>query len=146
MQTFLPYQGFAASAITLDFRRLGKQRVEVKQILNALRNGGGWARHPAVLMWAGFEELLSHYGNIIIQTWIDRGYTNNMPFFEVAGPVEEAPMPWWLGLPEFHDAHKGMLYKKDPEHYASFCVYSHIEDYWWPTRNLWRQHELADLT
>lgn len=33
MQTFLPYANFEASAKVLDYKRLGKQRVEAKQIL-----------------------------------------------------------------------------------------------------------------
>jgi len=32
MQTFLPYADFKESAQCLDYRRLGKQRVEAKQI------------------------------------------------------------------------------------------------------------------
>lgn len=37
MQTFLPYKDFAECARVLDDKRLGKQRVECLQILNALR-------------------------------------------------------------------------------------------------------------
>lgn len=36
MQTFLPYKSFEQSAACLDNKRLGKQRVEVLQILKAL--------------------------------------------------------------------------------------------------------------
>ena len=36
MQTFLPFPDFVASARSLDRLRLGKQRVETLQILNAL--------------------------------------------------------------------------------------------------------------
>ncbi len=36
MQTFLPYESFEKSAQTLDWRRLGKQRVEGMQIINAI--------------------------------------------------------------------------------------------------------------
>ena len=36
MQTFLPYADFAASAKCLDYRRLGKQRIECLQILTAI--------------------------------------------------------------------------------------------------------------
>ena len=36
MQTFLPYSNYPASARVLDNKRLGKQRVEVLQILKAL--------------------------------------------------------------------------------------------------------------
>lgn len=51
MQTFLPYKSFAESAACLDNKRLGKQRVEVLQILKALHNPSyGWQNHPAVKM------------------------------------------------------------------------------------------------
>ena len=36
MQTFLPYPSFEESAKVLDWRRLGKQRVEGMQIINAI--------------------------------------------------------------------------------------------------------------
>ena len=43
----------------LDHRRLGKQRVEVLQILRALtRERYGWKSHPVVRMWAGYDEAL----------------------------------------------------------------------------------------
>ena len=35
MQTFLPYENFAASAAVLDNKRLGKQRVETLQVIKA---------------------------------------------------------------------------------------------------------------
>jgi hypothetical protein len=46
MQTFLPYPDFAESARCLDRQRLGKQIVEVVQILQALKNPtvGRWHR------------------------------------------------------------------------------------------------------
>lgn len=50
MQTFLPYPSFAESARVLDRQRLGKQRVEVLQLLRALTGQTkGWANHPAAL-------------------------------------------------------------------------------------------------
>ena len=39
MQTFLPFKSFHDSAKCLDYRRLGKQRVEVLQLLKALKQG-----------------------------------------------------------------------------------------------------------
>ena len=59
MQTFLPYESFEKSAQTLDWRRLGKQRVEGMQIINAItgkkRKDGkpykGWINHPCSVMW-----------------------------------------------------------------------------------------------
>jgi hypothetical protein len=57
MQTFLPYYSFEESAKCLDYRRLGKQRVEVYQIINILEGKNktnGWVNHPAVKMWIGY--------------------------------------------------------------------------------------------
>ena len=36
MQTFLPYKNFYECAKVLDQKRLGKQRVEVLQLLNSI--------------------------------------------------------------------------------------------------------------
>ena len=54
MQTFLPRESFIESNQSLDYRRLGKQRVEAKQILNVLLNRTetkGWRNHPITKMW-----------------------------------------------------------------------------------------------
>jgi hypothetical protein len=40
MQTFLPYRDFKQSFRILDWRRLGKQRVEAHQILNVILRVG----------------------------------------------------------------------------------------------------------
>ena len=53
MQTFLPYADFVKTAKCLDYRRLGKQRIEAFQILNILEGKttkAGWKHHPAVLI------------------------------------------------------------------------------------------------
>ncbi|WP_109004706.1 MSMEG_6728 family protein [Streptomyces rishiriensis] len=75
MQTFLPCPDFRASALVLDRRRLGKQRVEALQVLRGLvRPGYGWRRHPAVRMWTGYEEALVRYGLEICRAWCDLGH------------------------------------------------------------------------
>ena len=85
MQTFLPYPSFTASAAVLDYRRLGKQRVECYQIHRALTAGGGWAHHPAVTMWRGSVVALLQYGADMCFAWRARGYTDNMlPYFTEA--------------------------------------------------------------
>jgi hypothetical protein len=116
MQTFLPYPSFVASAKSLDYRRLGKQRVEARQILKALRSGGGWQHHPAVRMWGGFEGALVLYGNLIIEEWMNRGYRNTMEICET-GVVR---MPPWLGDDVFHASHRSNLLRKDPNWYGQF--------------------------
>jgi hypothetical protein len=115
MQTFLPHPDFAETARSLDWRRLGKQRVEAQQILNALANGGGWSNHPAVKMWRGYEDALRLYRNTIIEEWVRRGYRNNMP---LAAVPDDVALPPWLGDSEFHASHRARLLAKDPEFYG----------------------------
>ena len=90
MQTFLPYPNFEKSIKTLDYRRLGKQRVEAFQILNILLNrtkSSAWRNHPAVLMWRGYENALKIYLNLCISEWISRGYKNTMKTEKINGKV-----------------------------------------------------------
>lgn len=82
MQTFLPYVNFYESAKCLDYRRLGKQRVQAKQIYDILTGNTkskAWSNHPATKMWSGYEDALALYYNEIVVEWIARGYKNNMP-------------------------------------------------------------------
>ena len=116
MQTFLPVESFEESARLLDWRRLGKQRVEARQILRALEGDGGWSRHPATRMWEGHEAALRLYGNVVIREWVRRGYVNNMEILRSGGRIR---MPPWLGSPDFHASHRSNLLRKDPGHYGA---------------------------
>ncbi|HKV83887.1 MAG TPA: MSMEG_6728 family protein [Ktedonobacterales bacterium] len=119
MQTFLPYPNFRQTAACLDSRRLGKQRVEAYQILRTLQNPAqrGWQRHPAVLMWRGYEEALRDYMNAMIQEWVRRGFRNTMA---VAAVTEPPTLPPWLGEPALHAAHRANLLRKDPAFYGQY--------------------------
>ena len=62
MQTFLPHKSFKKSLKVLDWRRLGKQRVEAHQVLNVLlgrTETKGWRNHPITRMWDGYEPALT---------------------------------------------------------------------------------------
>lgn len=123
MQTFLPFPDFAVSAAHLDYRRLGKQRVETWQILQALtRPDYGWQNHPAVKMWCGHSWALRDYGLAICDEWCSRGYNDTMTArfldFEVEGSARDFPL--WLGDAAFHSSHRAALLFKDPEHYSQF--------------------------
>lgn len=118
MQTFLPYPNFAVSAMYLDYRRLGKQRVEARQLLTAVQSGGAWSNHPAARMWRGYEVALALYGDVMIREWVRRGYNNSMP--DDLGSSVGCEMPHWLGDPEFHAAHRSRLLMKDPDWYGQF--------------------------
>lgn len=126
MQTFLPYPWFNKTASVLDYRRLGKQRVETFQLLRAL-NGEtkGWANHPAARMWRGHEALLALYGCMICDEWKRRGYTDNMSpriaeYFKIYGKPSDSPKPPWLGDENFHRSHQSNLVRKDADFYRTY--------------------------
>lgn len=116
MQTFLPLPSFVESAKVLDYRRLGKQRVEAMQILTALSKGSGWSNHPAIKMWRGFEPALIVYKTACIDEWISRGYRNSMQIIR----SESFELPPWFGNPTFHASHRSNLHRKHPDHYSKF--------------------------
>lgn len=131
MQTFLPYPDFAESARVLDNKRLGKQRVEAYQILLTLDGARkGWANHPAVKMWAGYQTALFVYLQAVCSEWVYRGYKDTVlrkgthymapEEFMTTRQGGFVTMPPWLGDKEFHAAHRANLLRKDYGHYAQF--------------------------
>lgn len=131
MQTFLPYRDFSKSAMVLDDKRLGKQRVECYQILRTLLGvSKGWQNHPAVRMWRGYEHVLYQYTRHVCQEWKRRGFKDtvedkvNQLYLERKGlPPKRFQYPPWLGRPTFHKSHRSNLLRKAPEHYRKY----------WPT-------------
>lgn len=133
MQTFLPYPDLVKSVQVLDYKRLGKQRVETFQVLNILLNRTptkGWRNHPVTRMWTGYEEALKLYQNHTISEWILRGYNNNMKFEEV--DTKNLVMPKWFGLSEFHRSHRSNLLRKDYEYYSEYFDDPNDLEYYWP--------------
>ena len=120
MQTFLPYSSFRKTMKVLDYRRLGKQRVEAKQILNILLDRTetrGWRNHPIVRMWDGYESALQLYFNNCVAEWIVREYNNNMELEDITEPLV---YPDWLGNNTFHSSHRANLLRKDEKFYSKF--------------------------
>lgn len=140
VNTFLPYPNFKKSVRSLDFRRLGKQRIETKQILGALRGEyEGWSNHPATKMWEGYEGPLCIYGIRACEEWISRGYNDNtLPFFEDMVQLYDTCMvPWWVGMGTFHRSHQSNLIRKDAAHYGpQFPGIPPDLPYHWPTGRL----------
>jgi len=133
MQTFLPYPDFIQSVKVLDYRRLGKQRVETFQVLNILLERTptkGWRNHPVTRMWAGYEEALKLYQNFTILEWIDRGYNNNMKFEQI--DHKNILLPKWFGNKEFHRSHRSNLLRKDYEYYSQYFDEPSDLEYYWP--------------
>jgi hypothetical protein len=151
MQTFLPYADFDRTAGVLDSRRLGKQRVEVIQIVRALTwPSYAWKNHPAVLMWQGYEEALGAYGEAIVRAWTARGFGDTCAatilgdladagveaVSDQAALAAEGALPPWLGDERLHRSHRSALLRKDPAHYRP--LFTDVPDdleYHWPVRS-----------
>jgi hypothetical protein len=140
MQTFLPYSDFYQTASVLDWRRLGKQRVEAKQILLTIDRGDeakGWKNHPAVNMWRGYESALAQYGIVICLEWIERGYNDTqLPWFQERVVDNDIELPWWLENDRVLVGHRSNLLRKNHDHYSQF--WPDIPDdipYYWPVES-----------
>lgn len=156
MQTFLPDQDFAKSAVYLDARRLGKQRVEAYQILKillGLSKKKGWQNHPAVKMWKGHELALGLYMSVIIEEWKSRGFKcvrPSMVFPPYSIKNKQVSLnkdsyikhnwegiidfPKWLGDEKFHASHRANLLRKDPLFYGRYGWTESADlPYVWPT-------------
>lgn len=140
MQTFLPYPDFQASAKCLDYKRLGKQRVEAYQILRALSGQSkGWVNHPATKMWRGYEVALAKYGAEMCKEWKARGYKDSL-FYKFAdylvGHIDRDTLtfqlPPWVGG-SIHASHRSNLLRKDKKFYGKYgWVESDDLPYVWP--------------
>lgn len=149
MQTFLPHPEFERSARVLDPRRLGKQRVEALQLLNALTvPGHGYRNHPAAKMWTGHEEALVRYALTVCAVWGELGFRDTVAT-TVTGHLRDrlgiakvrteralaraGDLPPWIGDEQFHRAHRSNLLRKDPEHYRQhFPDVPDDLEYIWP--------------
>jgi hypothetical protein len=134
MQTFLPYPDFGASAKCLDDRRLGKQRVEVLQLLHCFDHDVRWKTHPCFGMWKYNRNALCDYGVQICKEWIHRGRRDNVLDQIVEYYLDEpTENPSWLGNTAFHAAHRSNLLRKDPNFYGVFgWTEPPILPYIWP--------------
>ena len=131
MQTFFPYPSIHQSASVLDYRRLGKQRVEGYQILNILLGKAkktktgkvAWSNHPAVKMWKGYEKYLCVYVIVMCDEWISRGYKDTLrpKIVEFSKEIyTPALLPDFIGNEKFHESHRAALLYKNCEYYKQF--------------------------
>jgi Pyrimidine dimer DNA glycosylase len=151
VQTFVPFADFEKSMRALDTKRLGKQRVEVIQIVRALTVPGyAWSSHPAVLMWKGYEEALGRYGLTACAVWTERGFGDSCAatiaadlraagvssIREYAELAAAGALPRWLFDEAVQLGHRSSLLRKDPEHYGPLFPGTPTDlDYVWPVRS-----------
>ena len=126
MQVFVPYPEPIKVARCLDPRRLNKQIIECKQILDAINGTGkGWFNHPVTKMYRDHSEWLENY-------WCCLEYYQhcNLEIAEEYNKMAMSLIPPFL-TEGFCDQHKRRLYTKNPEHYKQFSEYGKTEENWY---------------
>ena len=159
MQTFVPYANMQESAAVLDNKRLNKQLLEGRQIYSILSSGrtkGGWVRHPAVLMWKGYDNALFKYLIAIKHECDSRGISTQKNWDAIQEMYDwnwdrgdNTIMPSWWGDERVHQSHRNNLYVKDPEYYAEFMHDDKVTccpdcNYLWPTHLLMYNLEMEE--
>lgn len=136
----MPYMCIYMSLDCLDNKRLGKQRVEAKQILDAITGKTkAWLNHPCTQMWIGYENYLKFYINTAIRLWKVRGFKNTMDEYVVdIFDLKIDEIPFWVGVDSFHTSHRLMLLKKNYKHYSRYFDANEktIKEaqYYWPKK------------
>lgn len=124
MQTFLPHIGWNKSLQSLDDLRLGKQRVETKQILMILSGESqGYQHHPAIQMWRGYERALCWYGASACYQWriVRHKKCDLYPWFPARDKTyatNHPVLPPWTTDAWFMRSHRSNLIRKDPAYYG----------------------------
>lgn len=143
VNTFVIDADPSVTAKALDDRRLGKQRVEAMQIIDALLDSEskskGWVNHPATRSWTGYIDALKDYCNVMIKEWIKRGNNNNMALYDIDS--KEVKYPAWFSNKKVHYSHMARLLHKDPSYYKfdvpkEYLSYGYIWPYKWSIAQL----------
>ena len=145
MQTFLPYNNFYKSAKVLDRLRLGKQRVEVLQLLNSIKASKenkpyrGWKNHPCRNMWYlkdkhDYSNALVVYGLAVCKAWKERGYKDTC-YEKISAHYDHSTdtvTPPFMGVNKFHESHRSMLTQKASDWYRKLwpSTPDNLEYYW----------------
>ena len=134
MQIFLPYKNVFETAKCLDNRRLNKQIIECRQILDAIdENSKAWCNHPIVKMYKGYSAFVRLYMRVLDE--YRHGYIDNATrwsdFFN-----EYGCFPHFI-TDEYCDQMKRRLYTKDPIYYAQFAEFGTSDVNWYYVDNKW---------
>ena len=157
VQTFVTDRHHHNTARSLDRKRLVKQLLECRQIIEVINRGERtpegkitpWYNHPAVVMWRGHETALLSYMTAIKAEMQHRGYAWQNNWDAILGAMTEladkdmigSGNPDWIVDTDVYDnviaTHRASLYRKDSEYYAEWCdehgdVCCTSCNYYWP--------------
>ncbi len=140
MIIFLPDQSYFECAKILDYKRLGKQRVEARWLLQELqKENSRFKNHPLYKMFDGYQYMVISYGIAICEEWLNRGYKDTLLnwFLDQDQENYDDSDPWWIFDERIYSSHRTKLITKDPVYYSKFG-WSEIPDpncsYYWPRK------------
>ena len=122
------------TAQALDQKRLHKQIIECRQVLDALNGAKAWSNHPCVLQYRGCEEWLEDYLMCLV------AYKNeDIVQAFVAEQWCCVTKPKWH-TQEYYDQMKRRLYTKDKEHYKQWSYLGESDENWYYVDGYWRKY------
>lgn len=124
VQVFLPYESASLSIEKLDLIRLGKQREEILEILEAITNPRAiYQLHPTVTAWRPFAGTLCSIGMMSCVEYkrrrgVDTALKDFFEYMDDPGVGTAWVTPPWFGDLDFHQAHRSRLIRKKPDNYG----------------------------
>lgn len=123
-----------ATAVALDSKRLNKQIIECRQILDALNGAKAWRNHPCVLQYRGYEQWLEIYKGILMsyeKCEFGTAILSNM--------YADNYRPSWH-TQEYYDQMKRRLFEKDEEYYKQWAHLGKSNENWYFIDGSWRKY------
>lgn len=124
------------TAKALDKKRLNKQIIEARQVMQAI-NGElkAWEKHPVVRMYEDNASVLWLRGYLKVLEMYRDGRRFLLGFFD---KLIHSIRPEFHTR-EYYDQMKRRLYTKDPQHYAQWASLgtSEVNWYWSPSEGRW---------
>lgn len=124
------------TAMALDPKRLRKQIIECRQILDALNGAKAWSNHPCVLQYKGHEFWLRCYKRVLEEVQKGGGSSIRSKYFNYR--ANETTPDWHTQ--EYYDQMKRRLYTKDPEHYKQWSHLGESQENWYFVDGEWRKY------
>lgn len=122
------------TAQALDARRLQKQILETKQILDAINGKKAWRNHPCVLQYKEHKAWLIWY--IYCLMCYKRGWLNDARH---QSSLADSIRPDFH-TEEYFDQMKRRLYTKMPEHYNQWAHLGESDVNWYFVDGEWRYY------
>lgn len=120
------------TAMALDRRRLNKQVIECKQILDALNGTKAWSKHPCTLQYLDSILWLRNYMKCLDS--YQKGDMISAELFSSACDCIRPP----FHTTEYFDQMKRRLYTKDPVYYEQWAHLGESKDNWYFVGGEWR--------